>query len=152
MEETRIKLANGKDYAFKAPARGVRRVFIHCSASDNPDHDNLKTIRDWHLQRGFATVGYHFYVRKTGSLELGRDLESTPAAQQGNNVGAIAICLGGEKLFTADQFDTLQDLVWQIHQELPMATFHGHCEVSSKSCPNFDYVKLLRLNSKGELT
>jgi hypothetical protein len=37
------------NYAFKAPKRPVSRVFIHCSASDNPDHDKVSVIRDWHL-------------------------------------------------------------------------------------------------------
>lgn len=137
---------------FKAPKRLVNRVFIHCSASDNPDHDDVKVIREWHLKRQFDDVGYHLFVRKDGTVQTGRNLEKTPAAQQGNNTGTIAICLGGLNLFTTEQFDSLRDLCEQIHAELPLATFHGHCEVSSKTCPNFDYQIVLGLDRKGRLT
>ena len=30
-------------------------------------------------------------------------------------------------------------------------TFHGHCEVSTKTCPNFDYRGVLGLTAKGYL-
>lgn len=141
-------------YQFKAPKRLVNRVFIHCSASDNPDHDNVRTMRDWHRAgNGWSDVGYHFYVRKSGLLEPGRDLEKIPAAQSGHNLCSIAICLGGLKHFTEEQFSTLRRLCHQIHDELPLVTFHGHCEVNpGKTCPVFDYRAVLGLNAKGQLT
>lgn len=139
---------------FRAPKRPVSRVFIHCSASDRPQDDRASVIRDWHIRRGFATIGYHFYVRKDGTVEPGRNLEKIPAAQEGNNTGTIAICLGGleKDRFTEAQFDSLRSLCYSIHEQLPMVTFHGHCEVNrNKTCPVLDYRKVLRLNSRGEL-
>ena len=142
-------------YQFKAPKRPVNRVFIHCSASDRPEDDKASVIRDWHLKRGFATIGYHAYIRKDGTVEKGRDLEAVPAAQEGNNSKTIAICLGGLKKekFTEAQFEALRDLCNQIHEQLPLVTFHGHCEVNSgKTCPVFSYREVLGLDSKGRLT
>ncbi len=141
--------------AFRAPARPVSRVFLHCSASDRPEDDKASVIRDWHRKRYFNDIGYHFYVRKDGTLEKGRDLEQTPAAQQGHNTGTIAICLGGLKKekFTAAQFATLRALCAAIHEQLPLATFHGHCEVNpDKTCPVYDYRAVLGLDAKGRLT
>lgn len=138
---------------FRVPKRPVNRVFIHCSASDNPGHDRIEVIRDWHVRdNGWNEVGYHAFVRKSGLLEWGRSLEKTPAAQAPHNTRTIAICLSGLKEFTEDQFDTLRSFCHTIHEQLPLVTFHGHCEVSNKTCPNFDYRKVLSLNSKGELT
>lgn len=134
--------------------RPVNRVFIHCSASDDTAYDNAATIRQWHLARKFDDIGYHFYIRKDGTVEKGRDLEKIPAAQEGHNKGSIAICLGGlrKENFTEAQFDALRSLCLEIHQERPLATFHGHCEVNKhKSCPVFDYKKVLNLNDKGVL-
>lgn len=137
---------------FKAPKRPVRRVFIHCSDSDRPEHDRVAVIRDWHIRRGFNSTGYHFYIRKSGQLETGRDLEKTPAAQKNHNTGTIAICLGGRDEFTEAQFDALRGLCAAIHAQLPLATFHGHLEVDKgRTCPRFDYRKVLRLNGRGEL-
>lgn len=141
-------------YTFKKPARPVSRVFIHCSASDNPAHDNVATMDAWHKARGWSGVGYHFFIRKDGTLEIGRDLEKVPAAQEGNNTGTIAICLHGllvEK-FTDAQFNTLRSLCRQINAAYGNAlTFHGHCEVANKTCPVFDYRKVLLLDAKGKM-
>jgi len=140
---------------FEKPKRKVNRVFIHCSASDNPDHDTIDVIREWHVdERGFRDVGYHYFIPKSGNIEIGRDIEEIPAAQKGHNTGSIAICLSGldEDRFTEDQFETLRELCLEIHDAYDgKITFHGHCEVSNKTCPVFDYVSVLELNKKGKL-
>lgn len=139
-------------YKFQKPIRSVQRVFLHCSASDNPAHDSVAVMREWHLARGFKTVGYHFFIRKDGTLQLGRSLESTPAAQEGNNTATIAICLHGldVKKFTPEQFATLKQLAKQIKMAYnSRITFHGHREVSAKACPVFDYKTVLQLDKKG---
>jgi N-acetylmuramoyl-L-alanine amidase len=127
------------------PERAVDKVFIHCSASDNPAHDNVETIRSWHKQRGFNDIGYHFYINKQGVVLKGRAMEKIPAAQAGHNKGSVAICLGGLNHFSQEQFFSLKKLCAEIKKLLPHVTFHGHCEVSNKTCPNFDYKKILGL-------
>lgn len=141
-------------YVFRKPARRVDRVFIHCSASDRPEHDSWAVIDQWHRERGWAGIGYHFFIRKDGRLELGRDLEKTPAAQEGNNTGTIAICLHGldVDLFTERQIATLRGLCLDIDEAYRGSiTFHGHCEVARKACPVIDYKSVLRLDARGGL-
>lgn len=141
-------------YDFKRPRRPVDRVFLHCSASDNPTHDSAAVIDAWHKVNGWASIGYHFFIRKDGTLEIGRDLEKTPAAQEGNNTGTIAICLHGldKAKFTEAQFSTLRLLCSQIDRAYGgRVTFHGHNEVSRKSCPVFDYRQVLGLSDVGEM-
>ena len=142
-------------YEFKAPRRLIKRVFIHCSATDHPNHDNVKWVRELHVkQNRWSDIGYHFFIRKSGRLEIGRDIDRSPAAQAGHNLATIAICLSGldVKKFTESQFETLRSLCDDIHAELPLVTFHGHNEVANKLCPVFDHRKVLGLNAKGELT
>lgn len=140
---------------FDRPARPVDRVFLHCSASDNPDHDDIDTIRSWHVDgNGWSDVGYHYFIRKDGTLEAGRALERTPAAQAGNNAGTVAVCLHGlaPENFTEAQFQTLARLAREIDAAYSgRVTFHGHCEVSAKSCPVFPYADVLGLDSEGRL-
>lgn len=139
---------------FTKPDRQVDRVFLHCSASDRPEHDNVATMRDWHLARGWSDVGYHFFIRKDGTVEDGRSVEITPAAQGGNNTGTIAICLHGlaEENFTADQYRSAIDLCTEISTAYAgMVTIHGHCEVSAKACPVFPYKAVLGLDDHGEM-
>lgn len=137
---------------FKKPIRSVRRVFLHCTASDDPAADNIETITKWHKLRGFNTIGYHFLIHKDGKVSPGRNIEVTPAAQAGNNLGTIAICLHGLKkdLFTQAQFISLKQLVSEINKAYGgKVTFHGHREVANKTCPVFDYKTVLGLDKQG---
>ena len=136
---------------FKKPDRLVNKVFIHCSASDRPEHDDVYVIRKWHLERGFRDVGYHAFVQKSGYIQEGRPMEHVPAAQEGHNAGSIAICLAGLNDFTGAQFRALQSFCAQIKQAIPNVTFHGHKEVSNKTCPNFSYQDVLALDERGRM-
>lgn len=140
------------DVGFQKPQRKVSKVFIHCSDSDIQAHDNIKTIREWHLARGFNDVGYHYFIRKTGQIENGRPLKDVPAAQEGHNTGSIAICVSGSKEYTKQSMEALKTLCIAINKAYNgNITFHGHCEVSSKACPVFDYKSVLKLNAGGYL-
>jgi N-acetylmuramoyl-L-alanine amidase len=128
--------------SFFKPKRVVTRVFIHCSASDNPKHDDISVIRDWHVNgNGWADVGYHYFIKKDGQVQIGRNIEQSPAAQVGHNNKTIAICCHGleESKFTQAQFQSLRLLCASIEAAYAgKITFHGHCEVAAKSCPVFD--------------
>ena len=142
---------------FKKPTRTITRVFLHCTASDStgPEYEGkglIKTITTWHKARKFSTIGYHFVIDKKGVIEAGRDINVSPAAQEGNNLGTIAICLHGLKKekFTLMQYDSLKTLVSEINKAYNgKVSFHGHREVSSKACPVFDYKMVLGLDAKG---
>ena len=138
--------------------RPVSRVFLHCSASSVPAHGDVAVIRRWHtdappLGRGWSDVGYHFFIPFNGLIQTGRHINVTPVAQKGHNNGTIAICLHGlkETDFTPAQFESLRVLCNELNETPPIVTFHGHCEVSAKACPVFDYKAVLGLDSKGRM-
>lgn len=139
---------------FKKPRRWVNRVFLHCSASDNPAHDDVSVMDAWHKARGWSGVGYHFFIKKNGTIQVGRPIEQVPAAQGGNNAGTIAICCHGllKEKFTEAQFNAVRALCKDINNAYNgRITFHGHCEVSSKTCPVYDYKAVLKLDKNGKL-
>ena len=141
--------------AFEKPRREVERVFIHCSASDRPEHDDVEIIRKWHVEdNGWSDIGYHYFIKKDGEVKPGRSLEQTPAAQKGSNTAAITICLHGlaAEAFTRQQYRSLIDLCTEIEAAYGgLVSFHGHCEVSSKSCPVFPYRQVLGLDDHGAM-
>ena len=141
-------------FIFNKPVREVDRVFIHCSASSLKAHDDVEVIRGWHLNNGWSDIGYTYYITFDGTVHRGRDVEITPAAQRGHNTGTIAICLSGlrENDFTQEQFESLRNLCEQIDDRIPDVTFHGHCEVSDKECPVFDYRSVLGLDHLGAMS
>ena len=66
----------------------------------------------------------------------------------------MAICLHGLAVgrFTREQYLSLIALSREIDDALDgMASFHGHCEVSTKACPVFPYRVVLGLDDHGEL-
>lgn len=135
--------------------RKVKRVFIHCSASDNDAHDDASVIDEWHRQRGFAGIGYHWFIKSNGELQVGRDMNLIPAAQKNHNAETFAVCLHGLKKenFTQAQMKTLKALVNHLDMLYKGAlTFHGHCEVEpNKTCPVFDYRAVLNLDERGRI-
>ncbi|MDD1795064.1 peptidoglycan-binding domain-containing protein [Enterovibrio sp. ZSDZ42] len=141
-------------FTFTKPHRDVDKVFIHCSASDSPEHDNLQTLREWHVKKnGWRDIGYHYFIHKDGTCSTCRDIQKTPAAQLGHNTGSIAVCLHGLKKnnFTQRQFETLIDMCRVFDNAYNnQLTFHGHCEVSTKTCPVFDYREVLGLSLSGD--
>ena len=147
-----IRMANDH-FNFVMPDRFVNTVFLHCSASNSPFHDHVQVIRQWHTEKGWNDIGYHYFIRTDGTIQIGRNLENIPAAQKGYNQGSIAICLHGlnEEDFTEEQFDALILLCGQINVLYNRKiSFRGHREVSSKLCPVFDYKRVLNLNEHGK--
>jgi hypothetical protein len=136
---------------YTKPKRNIHTFYIHCSASDNPEHDHIDVIRQWHLERGFSDVGYHDFIGKKHDLQHGRSLEKTPAAQKGYNTGSGAVCLSGLEHFTERQFHILRRYCMEVDQAHGGMVFKGHNEVSNKTCPNFDFKGVLGLNGQGRL-
>lgn len=117
----------------------IKGAIIHCSDSDIKAHDNIATITKWHKARNFKDVGYHYFIRKNGTLEVGRLLSETGAHCIGKNASTIGICLSGRNKFTEAQFITLANVLKLSNQRLKTTLeVNGHNEFSKKSCPNFD--------------
>ena len=129
------------------PKRKVTFITVHCSDSDYPHHDNIETLRDWHVNGNkWADIGYHFVITKEKPrCRVGRNLENTPAAVYGHNAGSIAICVTGKTKFTDAQFKRLKKLIEHL-QSLYDNTLkvYGHNELdSSRTCPNFNLNEVL---------
>ena len=77
-----------------------------------------------------------------------------PPPRPGTTAATIAICLHGltRERFTKAQYRTLVELATAMDDAYAgMLSFHGHCEVSSKSCPVFPYRAVLGLDSHGAM-
>jgi len=138
---------------FVKPEREVNTTFLHCSASDLAAHDDVSVIKRWHVvENGWSDVGYHFFIKRDGTIQFGRSLEHNPAAQKGHNTGSIAICLHGNARFTKAQFKSLKKLCNDINNEYSGMVFRGHNEVNKgKACPVYDPKIVLGLDKKGRM-
>lgn len=139
---------------FQKPNRKVTRVFIHCSANDNPIFAGRRLynfIYDIHVnQNGWSDIGYHFLIDKHGQTMYGRPLRRTPAAQRGYNAKSIAIMVHGLEDFSEESMEALVDLCRDINEAYEgNIEFWEHREVNPhKTCPVFDAKAVLNLDEE----
>ena len=126
--------------------RKLTRHFIHCSDTPSSMDIGRKEINRWHRQRGWNMVGYHFIIRRDGTIEEGRPVEMVGAGVYGYNSDSIHTCLVGRGEYTKKQFESLKKLVKRFKELKTL----GHNEVSSKLCPMFDVQKWLKSEDKTE--
>ena len=130
-------------------------IVIHCSAVRPNQTSSAAQIDDWHKERvtngiHWKGIGYHYVVRRDGSVEIGRHLTEVGAHCVGHNRHSIAICYEGglnsageaEDTRTPEQVRALRQLVERYHAYFPDAVIVGHHDLNpSKPCPCFDAVK-----------
>ncbi len=155
-----------------------KRLFIHLSVSE---YGNADVIGHWHTDpapkgNGWSTIGYHYIIQNgyptwaskknkeydqdlDGYIENSLDESKNGIHAKGHNTNTLAICLIGGKAkdtrtyFSRNQMDSLiikcKDIISRYG--LSIDDIHGHYEVSTKSCPNFN-VDMLKDYLKGLIT
>lgn len=129
--------------------REVTLLVVHCSATRCGRHFSVEALRRSHLARGFADIGYHFYITRDGEMHICRPVHQIGAHATGWNDKSIGICYEGgldENGVPADtrtyaQKCSLLDLLRQLKTDYPNARISGHRQLSSsihKACPCFD--------------
>lgn len=127
--------------------RKINLIVIHCADTYARMDIGVKEIREWHLARGFNDIGYHYVIRRDGTIEAGRPLEKPGAHAVGYNSQSIGICYAGgkgdndkpEDNRTPAQKQALHDLVNSLKQQFPQAKIVGHRDLPGvqKACPCF---------------
>ena len=88
-------LLTQEDGPMMASSASVKYIVIHCSATRSTrDYTAEQLLRD-HKTRGFRTVGYHFYIRRDGSVTQHRKLLEVGAHCRPWNRCSIGICYEG---------------------------------------------------------
>lgn len=134
--------------ALKLNPEDVRYLVVHCSATQAKSDIGVKEITRMHREKGFLTIGYHFVIRRNGTVEKGRALDAIGAHAEGWNSRSLGICLVGgidkngkpEDNFTDDQFAALAELLQLLRKDFPKASVLGHRDLPNvkKDCPCFD--------------
>ena len=126
--------------------RKINKIIVHCSATKEGSNISAATIDQWHKDRGWRGIGYHYVVALDGTIEYGRSIYDTGAHVRNHNKGSIGICyIGGlgssmepKDTRTQEQKESLLLLLKTLKKMHPAATIHGHNEFAAKACPCFD--------------
>lgn len=129
--------------------RPINKIILHCSATKEGKNFTVKDIDEWHRQRGFKCIGYHYVIYLDGTVHKGRDESKVGAHCSGHNSFSIGICyIGGldvngkpKDTRTDKQKAAIKSLVAELKLKYPDATIHGHNEFANKACPCFDVKK-----------
>ena len=130
------------------PADSVSYIIIHCSATRETQDYTAEQLKRDHMARGFIDVGYHFYIRKDGTVTQHRQLNEVGAHCRPFNRCSIGVCYEGGLDANGKPKDTrnlkqrasLVGLILDLKQKFPKAVIRGHNEMPGavpKACPCF---------------
>ena len=140
------KEENGKNMM---SADSVSFLVLHCSASRCNQDYSVEQLRRDHKARGFYDIGYHFYIRKDGTMTQHRKLLEVGAHARPYNRCSIGICYEGGldeqgkpcNTMTTEQETRLIDLFRNLKILFPKAKILGHRDwpgTTPKECPCLD--------------
>ena len=125
--------------------RPIELIVIHCSATRCTRSYTVDDCRRDHRNRGFADIGYHYYITRDGVVHAGRPLYQVGAHVTGYNQHSIGICYEGgldirgrpADTRTDEQKETLQKLLKRLKEDYPHACVVGHRDLPGvqKDCP-----------------
>lgn len=117
-------------------------IVIHHTGGNDIDA-SAQQIHEWHQNQDWAGIGYHFVIRKNGTIERGRPEWAVGSHAYGENWHTLGIHLSGamDKVQPTDaQIESCAHLVAYLcdEYEIPIDREHivGHREVNDDtSCP-----------------
>lgn len=113
-------------------------ILHHAEASSATVWD----INQWHLDNGWVGIGYHYYIRKDGSIYRGRPEWAVGAHATGHNDRSIGICCEGAYMtetMPAAQLASLKALLRDIMGRYGTLALKRHRDVNATSCPGDNF-------------
>lgn len=113
-------------------------ILHHAEAS----RASVEDVNSWHIERGWAGIGYHYYVRKDGTIWRGRPEWAVGAHAVGHNDKSIGICCEGAYMtetMPAAQLSALKGLICDIMSRYGNLELLRHKDVNSTDCPGVNF-------------
>lgn len=111
------------------------RIFAHHAATIRC---SVEQIHSWHKTAGYGGIGYHYLVRKDGSIYRGRPEDTIGAHASGNNSDSIGICFEGN--FEIEEMPEVQkkagrELIAFLKNKYKIDKVLRHRDVNATACP-----------------
>lgn len=113
-------------------------ILLH-HAVYNGDVEGIDRI---HKNKGWTCIGYHFYVRKDGSIYRGRKEDTVGAHAYGSNYTSIGICAEGNfetDTMSVEQKNSIIELVNYLKNKYGITKVLRHKDVNATACPGKNY-------------
>jgi len=128
--------------------RRTERIIFHHSATNGDV--SAATIHQWHRAQGWKGIGYHYVIRTSGLIEIGRpeNVVGSHSGPAGNSTG-IGVCVAGNFMSgppVEAQVQAAIELSRDIFSRNGVLQIQGHREVMATACPGayfpLDRIKL----------
>ena len=130
------------------PMKEVLYIVVHCSATSVKQQWTVEDIDRLHRAKGWAMIGYHWYIDREGKIHEGRKEQYAGAHVKHYNEHAIGVCYEGgidergrnTDTRTPEQKASLWFLLKDLKASYPQAKIIGHRDSPNvhKDCPCFD--------------
>ena len=160
-----IKETNLNFSSLTPRSKVLEYIVIHHTASTAKE--SVEQIHNFHINNnGWAGIGYHFYIRKDGTIYRGRPEKYVGAHCENYNSVSLGICLEGNfeiEKPTEKQIQSVTDLVKYLRKKYGNFKLVGHKDLNATACPgqylysqllsidanaNEEYVKVFMSNNK----
>lgn len=115
-------------------------IILHHAEASNC---TIQDIHQWHLNNGWAGCGYHFFVRKDGSVYRGRPEYVIGVHCMGFNTNSIGICAEGaymtETMPEVQKQAIIELCQYLINKYPAINRVLGHKELNATDCPGTNY-------------
>ena len=132
MKIIECNLPRNGNFAWRGRTEEV--ILHHAEASSATVWD----INQWHLDNGWTGIGYHYYIRKDGSIYRGRPEWAVGAHATGHNDRSIGVCCEGAYMtetMPAAQLSALRALLRDIMGRYGALALRRHRDVNATKCP-----------------
>lgn len=138
------------EYSDLSSRSSTDQIVIHHTGNPKDDDCSAWELNESHKAQGWACIGYHYVIRKDGTIEEGRPHWTVGAHAYGENSHTIGIHVCGNfenAELTAPQIEALSMLVGKLCEDygLPVTDKYvvGHCDLMATACPGRNLYHML---------
>ena len=144
---------NDANLVFKglSPNGGKQKQIDSIVLHHRAGNGDVLSIHIQHQKQGWWGIGYHYYIRKDGSIWKGRDehwVGSHAGSLNDYNKHSIGICFEGNfetENMTDEQVKSGRELIADIKSRYSIKQVLGHKDIAATACPgkNFRWKEIL---------
>lgn len=130
------------DHSCLETRRTTDQIVIHHTGNPTDDDLSAAEINESHMRQGWSCIGYHYVIRKDGTVEQGRPHWTVGAHAYGHNSHTIGIHVCGnfeEAEPTDEQIESLAMLIANLCTDYGLTinrdSIVGHRELMGTACP-----------------
>ena len=115
------------------------KLVYHHTAIKNISPEDINKL---HKNKGWKGIGYHYYIRKDGTIYKGREDDAEGSHVKGYNKESIGICVEGnfeEEYLSDEQIESLKKLSLYICLKYNIKDILPHKELGKTLCPGKNF-------------